>query len=99
MIKKITSLIISLLLVIGLASNVSAAQDAFYFHKEKEVAIKLINTALDYHQKLNHPNQITKLLSLLYTDQFEEARKHMELILDGEKETAQNILLQFVESK
>lgn len=74
-----------------------ASQNAFDLYQDREKAVDFINTALEYHKKINHPNKITQLLSFLYSNNFEGAQAYVQSIPDEdyEKTTALNLLETF----
>jgi hypothetical protein len=68
---------------------------ALYKYKDKEKARACAIKALDI-QPENHPNKITKLLSLLLDDKLEEARKWAQSIEEeSEKSTAQSLITEW----
>ena len=65
---------------------------AIWKYKDKEKAKVYARKALEL-QPENHPNKITKLLSLLLEDKLEEARKWVEAIIEEpEKSTALSLI-------
>lgn len=68
---------------------------AIWRYKDKEAAQKYAAMALEY-QPQDHPNKITRLLSLLVNDKLEEAEKWAEEIQEEpEKSTAASLVEEY----
>jgi hypothetical protein len=58
------------------------AQEILFKEKDKNKAIDFTDRAVEIVNKINHPNQITKLLQLLSYSKTEEVQQYLELIND-----------------
>lgn len=78
--------------------NHHAAQVAFDTYNDRTQAIEFIDEALAHHKFLNHPNEITEFLSILYRDNVDQAKGYITGMEEGEEKiSAQGILKEYLE--
>jgi hypothetical protein len=75
-----------------------AAQDAKERYQENEKAIELKDKALEYRETSGISNEITKLLSMLYKKNFDEAKSYIENIDNMKKEIQEDGSIKEVEN-